>query len=288
MIIALLITTLTTNAKSTCNANFTFSVAGLTVSFTDASTSSNAITSWQWDFGDGSTSSAQSPSHTYAVADTYYVCLTIHDNHGCSSTFCHHVVLSSMHPCHASFTFGVDSTGTIVHFSNTSTGTTGSTTYYWDFGDGNSSTLENPVHTYQHPGHHVVCLYISDATTGCSSHFCHIVYHWQTHRHHHAVHSSARGISGAGSENEQGNFMVYPNPISTSATVEYMLEQEAQLSIEIYDLLGSKTGEFVQVNETEGLHARVVDVSNLSNGIYIIKLTVDEQSFIKKITISNN
>ncbi len=288
LIVFLLFASQLSNAKSTCNSSFTFSTVGLTVSFIDASGSSNTISSWQWDFGDGNTSTIQNPTHTYAIADTYYVCLTIHDNHGCSSSFCHHVVISSAHPCHASYSFGVDSTGTIVHFSNASTGTTGSTTYYWEFGDGNSSTLENPVYTYQHPGHHVVCLYISDTTTGCSSHFCHIVYHWLTHHNHHIVLPSARGIAGAEAENKDENFSVFPNPISSTATIEYWLTQDAQVSIEMFDLLGSKIIDPMLITESEGLHSHFVNVSNVSNGIYFLKLNANDESYIKKIFIINN
>jgi PKD repeat protein len=59
-------------------------VAPLIVSFTDTSTGSP--TSWSWDFGDGTSSSEQHPSHTYAAAGTYTVSLIVTDATGASST----------------------------------------------------------------------------------------------------------------------------------------------------------------------------------------------------------
>jgi len=68
-------------------ANFTFTTSGLTASFTDTSTDAeNNISSRSWDFGDGSTSTATSPSHTYAVAGTYSVKETVTDSGGLSSS----------------------------------------------------------------------------------------------------------------------------------------------------------------------------------------------------------
>ena len=62
--------------------------APLTVNFTDTSFSSAAggVATWAWDFGDGNSSSAQNPSHTYTVAGTYDVSLTVTDPVNGSST----------------------------------------------------------------------------------------------------------------------------------------------------------------------------------------------------------
>lgn len=68
-------------------ADFTFSTAGLTASFTDTSWDSDGvISSWFWEFGDGATSTSQSPSHAYTSADTYTVTLTVTDDNGASDT----------------------------------------------------------------------------------------------------------------------------------------------------------------------------------------------------------
>ena len=68
-------------------ANFTSSVNGLVVNFTDSSTDSDGtIASRSWNFGDGTTSTATSPSKTYSAAGTYTVTLTVTDNGGATNT----------------------------------------------------------------------------------------------------------------------------------------------------------------------------------------------------------
>ncbi|MGB5940377.1 MAG: pre-peptidase C-terminal domain-containing protein [Rhodanobacter sp.] len=77
-------------------ANFSDSVSGLSVNFTDSSTDSDgSIASRSWNFGDGSTSTATNPSHTYAAAGTYSVSLTVTDNGGATNTMTQSVTVSS-------------------------------------------------------------------------------------------------------------------------------------------------------------------------------------------------
>lgn len=69
------------------DASFEFVATGLTVDFTDTSSDPDGfIVSWSWDFGDGSGSTAQHPSHTYTEANTYIARLTVTDDDGDSST----------------------------------------------------------------------------------------------------------------------------------------------------------------------------------------------------------
>jgi PKD repeat protein len=67
-------------------AAFSYAADGLTVSFTDDSTPGGNIVSWDWDFGDLGSSSAQNPEHTYGAAGTYPVSLTVTDNGGLTDT----------------------------------------------------------------------------------------------------------------------------------------------------------------------------------------------------------
>ena len=80
----------TTGATNTApTANFTSSVSGLTATFTDSSTDpqgNGTITSRAWNFGDSTTSTATSPSHTYAAAGTYTVTETVTDSGGLTGT----------------------------------------------------------------------------------------------------------------------------------------------------------------------------------------------------------
>ncbi|NRB50810.1 MAG: PKD domain-containing protein, partial [Saprospiraceae bacterium] len=147
------------------NAAFTFAdQGGGVVNFMDNST--NDPTSWTWDFGDGKTSTAQSPSHTFAGPGEYNVCLTATNSAG-SNTTCSSVsiVLAPM----ASFSF-MDQGGGVVDFMDNSTNDP--TSWTWDFGDGNTSTAQSPSHTFAGPGEYNVCLTATNSAgsnTTCSS-----------------------------------------------------------------------------------------------------------------------
>ena len=130
-------------------ANFVFSpsspTSGEVVTFTDVSTPS--ATSWSWDFGDGTTSTAKNPTHAYTTPKTYNVKLTAANSYGSTSITKTLTVSSGSVPT-ADFTFTPPDpvTGQPVAFTDTSTG--GPTGWSWSFGDGASSTLRNPTHTY--------------------------------------------------------------------------------------------------------------------------------------------
>ncbi|HVC17415.1 MAG TPA: PKD domain-containing protein, partial [Rhodanobacter sp.] len=77
-------------------ANFSDSINGLIVAFTNTSTDSEGtVVSSAWNFGDGSTSTATSPNHAYALGGTYNVSLTVTDNGGKTNALTKSIVLSS-------------------------------------------------------------------------------------------------------------------------------------------------------------------------------------------------
>jgi PKD repeat protein len=77
-------------------ADFTYTTSDLTAYFTDQSADSDgSVVAWDWDFGDGNTSTAQNPSHTYAADGTYTVSLTVTDDGGATDTTSQSVTVSS-------------------------------------------------------------------------------------------------------------------------------------------------------------------------------------------------
>ena len=142
-------------------ANFTATpttgTAPLTVQFTDAST---GATSWSWVFGDGGTSTSQNPSHSYMMAGTYNATLTVTNPGGSSSKQLQIPVTIS--PPVADFT-ATPTSGTApltVQFTDASTG---ATSWSWAFGDGGTSTSQNPSHMYTSAGTYDVTLTASNA-----------------------------------------------------------------------------------------------------------------------------
>ncbi|HAN00276.1 MAG TPA: hypothetical protein DCQ26_16910 [Marinilabiliales bacterium] len=131
------------------------------------------ITSWFWDFGDGTSSTGQNPVHNYPQEGEYLVALYI-EGPNCNDSIVMQVWVADTDPgCYAYFYYDFGSSygpdGTVsdsstndlltVYFYDYSTG---EPTYWkWDFGDGFASEEQNPTHTYAAPGEYYVNLYIS-------------------------------------------------------------------------------------------------------------------------------
>lgn len=145
----------------------TSSNACVGVPFTFFSSSTGTAIKYFWDFGDGGTSTASSPSHAYASTGTYSVSLVVTDALGCKDTMSKPAsVIVNGRPT-ASFT--MDDTiavcpPLIVNFTNTSTG---AVRYNWSFGTGATSTIQNPSNTYTQPKVYTVRLIATNAA-GCS------------------------------------------------------------------------------------------------------------------------
>jgi len=145
-------------------ANFTSSVtsgkAPLKVAFTDTSTGSS--TSWFWNFGDGSKSFLQTPTHKYSKAGKYTVSLTV-KNAEVSNTVTKTDYIKVITKPVANFTSSVTSgkTPLNVAFTDTSTGTPAA--WIWDFGDGSKSFFQNPTHKYSKVGIYTVSLTVKNA-----------------------------------------------------------------------------------------------------------------------------
>ncbi len=142
-------------------AGFTSSCTYLECNFTDTSTDDAAVTTWLWDFGDGNTSPAQNPSHTYAADGTYTVGLTVWDAEGLSDATSASVTVAANQAPTAGFTFSC--TDLTCDFTDTSTDGDGTVTgWSWDFGDGNSSGAQSPSHSYAAAGTYTVTLTATD------------------------------------------------------------------------------------------------------------------------------
>jgi PKD repeat protein len=128
----------------------------LTVEFTDLTHGS--VTGWEWDFGDGGTSAEQNPTHEYLAEGLYTVTLIASNANGSGMSRKVDYISVATPPPGANFT-AAPLEGVVpltVSFTDTSTG--GPTSWSWNFGDGGTSTAQDPSHEYTEPGKYTVSL----------------------------------------------------------------------------------------------------------------------------------
>lgn len=152
-------------------SDFTFvsQCDGTPIPFTDASIpfGASTINAWNWDFGDGNTSTLQNPTHQFNGSGTYTVSLEITASDGCSVTSSQNVPVYENPTVDFNFTEACE--GELTEFWDVSSIVVGTITdQYWDFGDGNNSTALNPTHTYTNLGVYDVTLTVN-TSDGCSS-----------------------------------------------------------------------------------------------------------------------
>jgi PKD repeat protein len=201
-----------------CNANFNYQVSssnGYTYNFQSTSTGSPIY--YLWNFGDGTTSAQQNPSHAYNSTGVKIICLTITTANNCTSTHCDsvYVVGGTTNTCNANYNFHADTTNNHkIYFTNTSSTTyTGlQIQYSWNFGDNSTSTAINPDHIYPTAATAItynVCLTMkvvnSAAIVECQSTKCYNI-----------------TIPGSTTNSCQANFYFYKDSAATTNTYHFM------------------------------------------------------------------
>ena len=148
-------------------ADFTFACTDLACSFDGAGSSDpdGSIVAYAWDFGDGTTATGTTASHTYGAAGTYTVSLTVTDDQAATGAVSQQVTTSATttnQPPSASFTFSCTDLGCSFDGS-TSIDTDGTiVSYAWDFGDGATATGTTASHTYGAAGAYTASLTVTD------------------------------------------------------------------------------------------------------------------------------
>ncbi len=143
---------------------------GGAVQFTDISNSNTtgSISGWAWDFGDAASGTAnqstlQNPAHTYNTSGTYTVLLSVTLSGGCSDDTTMQVVVAA--PPTVDFTSVAGCNGDTTEFTST-VNPAGTQGWFWQFGDGGTSVIPDPIHIYANAGTYQVILTITD-TAGC-------------------------------------------------------------------------------------------------------------------------
>ncbi len=135
------------------------------------STSTGSPTQWFWDFGDGNTATIANPTHVYALPNTYNVTLIVVSGVGCSDTITRPVIVNPVPVTD----FAADTVCYLLTTTFTDLSTGAPNTWAWTFGDGGTSTAQNPTHYYNAAGSYTVTLVAGYAATGCRDTMVHTV-----------------------------------------------------------------------------------------------------------------
>jgi hypothetical protein len=188
--------------------------------------------------------------------------------------------------CNANFYWWQDFDSTSNSFTTNiycvenSTGGTGPFTYNWVFGDGNTSSVQYPVHVYNQVGDYNLCLTYTDAN-GNSSNYCDTV-----------TISSRNGftlnvidesqVASLGIDNVEilTNSKIYPNPIGEQSIIEINSTHNLKANISYLDYSG-KMIKSQNVSLINGFNKIKINALDLSSGIYFIKISNDVQNLNK-------
>ncbi|GLU44904.1 PKD domain-containing protein [Allomuricauda sp. NBRC 101325] len=146
-------------------ANITTGLAPLPIIFNGSgSTDDVGVVSYEWNFGDGQSSTEADPTHTFVASGVYTVVLTVTDGGGLLDTAEITVTVTNQAP--VAIATATPETGNApleVSFMGSNSSDNGSiVSYAWDFGDGNSSPLDDPTHTYSSSGSYTAVLTVTD------------------------------------------------------------------------------------------------------------------------------
>ncbi len=265
-----------------------FKTDSCTVKFEDASSSGlgTTITSYHWSFGDGDTSIVKNPTHEYDFSGRYMVCLTIEGvNSGgikCKDKQCRFVDVKGCGKdttrCRLSSKFEYKNDSTNFTFDNNSIAGKGTTitSYKWTFGDGDSSLVENPTHTYAKKGKYLVCLTIEGVNTAsgtkCKDRECRTIDTRHPHR------------EGIVEEEEKSILQFYPNPAQDQVNINYTIPAAGQVNIEVTDIQGRILAVIQNGYQAAGSHNVIWNVA-VHPGWYLISIRTDAGTEQKRLLI---
>jgi len=225
-----------------------------------------------WEFGDGNAYFEHSPTHLYAEPGVYDVCLNMITADGCQDMVCKEVFVGGNGMgLNASFEMQPETNNPfMIHFFDTSTGNP--LEWLWEFGDGTTSSEQNPEHFYDLGGTYEICLTIFDnihePDTYCSE-----------------IEISEAYNTGTGEYKPTG-FITYPNPASKQISINLNLAESQNIKVDFYNTLMQKVKIVEHGWLPAGDQTLKVRVSDLPEGIYLMSLNINKQSFTRKIIIS--
>jgi PKD repeat protein len=254
------------------------------VTFSSNSVGTNSNTTYAWNFGDGWGASGAIVNHTYQSAGGYAVSLSISDGPSCPASIIQNINVTGI-ACIANTNFSIAPTGTPQYWNAKPQYPYNVTQVYWSWGDGSSSNFMYASHTYSAPGLYNICL---SATVSCGNSASTCVNHnlYKSAEVNQMVYISVIPPTFIGMEENSGiplEFGVYPNP--SNGKVNLKLNQAGKIKVQVYNIVGELLNEIpLVVNEADMEYS--LNLENLNEGIYFMKLSSGSKSSTQKLIIS--
>ncbi|MFT4535737.1 MAG: PKD repeat protein [Saprospiraceae bacterium] len=228
---------------------------GESITLMDNSTNAESKV-WTLPNGNPESSSELNPIVIYDAEGSYDVTLTVLNTYGSSTETIVGAINVTDVPTVA---FEGTQNESTISFVSTSTGVI---TYSWDFGDGTTSEEENPIHTYGSNGTYEVILTVTNQCGEVETSNSYII------------------NVNAVTEADFGNMKVYPNPASDYLTISIENTLRDDIKLSIIDVQGK-----IIASEVINTSNHTINTTNLLNGTYMLRLSSNDASFLKKIVI---
>jgi len=227
----------------------------------------NPYWKYYWEFGDGKSSTAITPTHKYEHAGTYRVCLTVVVGNRCRTSTCKEIRVAAPINCDTvKLKFEYTRTpGTPNQVSFKAISNVPILKQKWGILKIGASAVppptpviieaNNPTYTFRDTGWYLVCLY-GETAGNCQKVYC--------DRIHIERVGNGRIIPGS-------PVTVYPNPVSNTARIEFEMETASRVTLTILDASGSSQLTFSVMGQA-GSNSVKVPVDKLSNGFYIVEI----------------
>lgn len=264
-----------------CSSNDTLTVSLKAVPVVNLGVDQNICTS------DTITLNAANPGATYLwstgettqtirvnLANTYSVAVT--NAGGCSANDA--VVITNKAVPNSTFTTQVVDTAKGQQVKFTAVAAAG-TSYAWNFGDptspANTSSLASPTHLFSAQGTYTVTLTVTNVATGCKS-----------------VTQTQVTVTGFANDFAKVfNLFAAPNPFAGNTKINYELPSNANVTLEVYDMIGRKVSTIANsAYQESGVHTYDFSAGDNQNasGVYMVRLIVDGQvAILRVIDIAN-
>lgn len=219
------------------------------IAFTNTSTiPAGSIKSYSWSFGDGAKSTLRDPAHVYTKAGSYTARLTVYSAAGCADSISREVIVFPLPNTKFTSTHVQGGEYSFVPEDSNAAG------YLWHFGDGDSSVLKAPDHTYKADGTYAAQLRVT-SSEGCVS------------ANNQNITVSTVGLRPL----KEGDkyLQLYPNPFQNTFTLKVPNDFGGKAAVEVYTGLGKR----IYFREMAGMQKQAeIDLSFVAGGVYLVRV----------------